>query len=102
MNYNLSQRIVDMRFKFGMSQAELARRLDVTRSSVNAWELGFATPQLKHVVEMAGIFNTSVDDMLNISNEVSVNITELNDEERQIVFNLVDCLKKSHSGDNNV
>ncbi len=102
MNYNLSQRIVDMRFKFGMSQAELARRLDVTRSSVNAWELGFATPQLKHVVEMAGIFNTSVDDMLNISNEVSVNITELNDEERQVVFNLVDCLKKAHSGDNNV
>lgn len=96
MLYNLSQQIVNMRFKMGMSQAELARRLGVTRSSVNAWELGFATPQLKHVIEMAGIFSTTVDNMLNISDEVTVNISDLNDEERQVVLNLVDILKKAH------
>lgn len=100
MEYNLCQQIVGMRFKFNMSQAELARRLGVSRSSVNAWELGFATPQLKHVVEMAGIFGTTVDNMLNLSNEVTVDITELNDEERLAVFNLVDCLKKAHSEEN--
>lgn len=100
MNYNLCQQIVNMRFKTGMSQAELARRLGVSRSSVNAWELGFATPQLKHVIEMAGIFNTTVDNMLNISSEVSIDISELNDEERQVVYNLVDCLKKAHAGNN--
>lgn len=98
MNYNLCQQIVNMRFKTGMSQAELARRLGVSRSSVNAWELGFATPQLKHVIEMAGIFNTTVDNMLNISSEVSIDISELNDEERQVVYNLVDCLKKARAG----
>ncbi len=97
MNYNLCQQIVNKRFEFGMSQAELARRLDVSRSSVNAWELGFATPQLKHVIEMARIFGTTVDSMLNISEDVTINISELNEEERQVVFNLVDCLKKAHS-----
>lgn len=97
MNYNLCQQIVDMRFKTGMSQAELARRLGVSRSSVNAWELGFATPQLKHVIEMAGIFNTTVDNMLNITSEATIDISELNDEERQAVYNLVDCLKKAHA-----
>lgn len=102
MNYNLCQQIVNMRFKTGMSQAELARRLGVSRSSVNAWELGFATPQLKHVIEMAGIFNTTVDNMLNISSEVSIDISELNDEERQVVYNLVDCLKKARAGNNDV
>ena len=96
MLYNLSQQIVNMRFKMGMSQAELARRLGVTRSSVNAWELGFATPQLKHVIEMAGIFSTTVDNMLNISEDVTINISDLNDEERQLIFNLVDCLRKAH------
>lgn len=97
MNYNLCQQIVNMRFKTGMSQAELARRLGISRSSVNAWELGFATPQLKHVIEMAKIFNTTVDNMLNLTSEVSIDLSELNDEERQVVYNLVDCLKKAHA-----
>lgn len=98
MNYNLCQQIVNKRLEFGMSQAELARRLDVSRSSVNAWELGFATPQLKHVIEMARIFGTTVDSMLNLSEDVTINISDLNEDERRVVFNLVDCLKKAHEG----
>lgn len=97
MNYNLCQQIVNMRFKFNMSQSELARRLGISRSSVNAWELGFATPQLKHVIEMSEIFGTTVDNMLNLSDDESVNISGLNDEERRVVLNLVDCLKRAHT-----
>lgn len=93
MIYNLCQRIAELRAQSGLTQSELARRLDVTRSSVNAWELGFATPQLKHIIEMAGIFNTTVDGMLNSTSRVMIDITDLNEKEQQLVYNLVDCLK---------
>ena len=96
MDYNLCQRISELRTRFGITQSELAKRLGVTRSSVNAWELGFATPQLKHIVEMSKIFGTTVDGILNVSNKVIIDITELTDAEQQAVFNMVDCLKQYH------
>ena len=96
MNYNLCQRIGELRTRFGITQSELAKRLGVTRSSVNAWELGFATPQLAHIVEMAKVFGTTVDDILNLSPKVMIDITDLTETEQQAVFNIVNCLKQYH------
>lgn len=96
MNYNLCERIGELRNKFGITQSELAKRLGVTRSSVNAWELGFATPQLKHIVEMSKIFGTTVDGILNVSSKVVIDVSDLSEKEQQAVFNIVDCLKAQH------
>lgn len=93
MLYYLGERIGELRKTFGITQAELARRLDVTRSSVNSWEMGLSIPQLKHIVEMSKIFNTTVDGLLNTSSRVVVDITDLTEKEQEAVFNIVDCLK---------
>ena len=93
MIYTLCERIAELRKTFGVSQTELAKRLEVTRSAVNAWEMGFATPQLKHIVEMSKIFNTTVDGLLNTSAKVVIDITDLTEKEQEAVFNIVDCLK---------
>ena len=93
MIYTLCERIAELRKTFGVTQTELAKRLEVTRSAVNAWEMGFATPQLKHIVEMSKIFNTTVDGLLNTSAKVVIDITDLNEKEQKAVFNIVDCLK---------
>ena len=98
MIYNLCQRIGELRTQFGLTQSDLAKRLDVTRSSVNAWELGFATPQLKHIVEMAKIFGTTVDGLLNTDNRVMIDISDLSSAEQQAVFAIIDCLKAKHNG----
>lgn len=96
MIYNLCQRISELRNQFGITQSELAKRLGVTRSSVNAWELGFATPQLKHIVEMSKIFGTTVDGILNVSSKVIIDVSDLTEKEQQAVFSIVDCLKAQH------
>lgn len=98
MIYNLCQRITELRTSLGITQSDLAKRLDVTRSSVNAWELGYATPQLKHIVEMSKIFNTTLDGMFNTPDRVTVDITDLSEKEQRAVFDIVDCIK--NKGDN--
>ena len=96
MIYTLCERIAELRKTFGVTQTELAKRLEVTRSAVNAWEMGFATPQLKHIVEMSKIFNTTVDGLLNTSSKVVIDITDLTEKEQEAVFNIVDCLKSKN------
>ena len=51
-----AERIKTLREKFGLSQAELAGRLDITRSSVNAWEMGISVPSTQYIVELAQLF----------------------------------------------
>ncbi len=41
----------------GLSQAALARKLGVTRASVNAWEMELSSPTAAYLVEMARLFH---------------------------------------------
>lgn len=92
--YEFCERLAEFRNNIGITQAELAKKLGVTRSAVNSWEMGLSIPQLKHVIEMARIFNTTIDGMVNPSKQVVVDITELDPQEQQVIFNMVECLKK--------
>lgn len=95
--YELCERIAELRWQARLTQAELAKRLGVTRSAVNSWEMGLSIPQLKYVIEMSEIFNTTIDSMLKSSKQVVIDITDLTKDEQQAVFNIVDCLKQYHS-----
>ena len=96
--YELCERIAIFRNNLGITQAELGKKLGVTRSAVNSWEMGLSIPQLKHVIEMAKIFNTTLDGMVSQSEHVTVNITELSPKEQQLIFSMVECLKERRSG----
>ena len=52
----VADRIKTLREENQMTQAELARRLSITRASVNAWEMGISAPSTQYIVELAGIF----------------------------------------------
>ncbi len=95
--YDLCERIAELRNSLGITQSELGKKLGVTRSAVNSWEMGLSIPQLKHVIEMARIFNTTVDSLISPTKQVVVDITELTEKEQQTIFNMVDCLKKNHT-----
>ncbi len=92
----LYQRISDFRKALDMNQATLAKKLGVTRSAVNAWEMGLSTPQLKHVIAMAEIFNTTVDGMLDTGEKKIVDITHLSKQEQDTVINMVNCLSNNN------
>ena len=47
----IADRIKALREQKGYTQVELAKRLGITRSSVNAWELGISVPSTQNIVE---------------------------------------------------
>ena len=48
----------------GMTQAELAEKLEVARSHVAKWEAGENTPRAETLLKIAEILGTSVDDLI--------------------------------------
>lgn len=78
-----------------MTQAELARRLDITRSSVNGWEMGLVLPSTALLVELAKIFHVSTDYLLGLEHSAILNLDGLTDREIAAVREMVDCLQAS-------
>lgn len=77
-----------------MTQAELARRLGITRSSVNGWEMGLALPSTTLLVELARTFHISTDYLLGLGNETAIQTDGLSDREISAVRELVDCMQE--------
>jgi len=62
---NLSEKIVKLRRAAGMSQEEMAGRLNVSRQAVSRWELGTAKPDAENILQLSRLFSVTADYLLN-------------------------------------
>ena len=51
---NLSEKILALRTQLGLSQGELAEKLEVSRQSVSKWETAQSVPELDKLIRLAG------------------------------------------------
>ena len=61
----LGKRIAFLREKKGWNQSELAREMDVTPQSVQAWEAGKNVPRQQKMTKLAGLLGVSVGELMN-------------------------------------
>ena len=85
----VADRIKQLRLSNNMTQTELAKKLNITRSSVNAWEMGISTPSTTYLVELAQLFHVSTDYVLGLSDNISLDISHLNEREIQLIYDLI-------------
>ena len=93
--FPLAGKIKQLREKSEMTQAELARELGLTRSSINAWEMGLSVPSTPFIVELAKLFGVSTDYLLDIEKEKSININGLSEKEVGMIIELVEYFKQN-------
>lgn len=61
---NFSQRFKGLRLKAGLTQAEVAERLDLTNRAVGAWESGRSRPRLDKLQQLADLFGVTVAELM--------------------------------------
>ena len=89
----IAERIKELREEKAWTQTELAKILGVTRSCVNAWEIGISVPSTQYVVELASLFHISTDFLLGVEATASVSVEGLSDEDIQLVHTIIDHLR---------
>jgi len=77
----IADRIKQLRETSKMTQTDLAKRLGITRSSVNAWELGISTPQIQYIIELSSIFKISSDFILELDKTSTIDISGLSSKQ---------------------
>lgn len=90
----ISERIKYLRENQGYTQADLARALGITRSSVNAWEMGISVPSTQYIIELANIFKISTDYLLGMDTTATISIAGLSDKDVELVHQIINHLKK--------
>ena len=60
----LGERLARLRAQAGLSQDDLAERLDVSRQSVSKWENNISVPDLDKLVKLGEVFGVSLDELV--------------------------------------
>ncbi len=58
---NFSEKLKLIRKSKGMTQEELAEKLDVSRQAVTKWESGQIYPDISNLIQISNLFNVTVD-----------------------------------------
>ena len=66
-----SEKLLSLRKQKGLSQEDLADKLNVTRQTVSKWELDQTVPDMNKLVEISKLFEISLDELtggMNMNN----------------------------------
>lgn len=58
------EKLIEERQKLNMSKEDLAKTMNVSKSTISKWESGMTMPDLENVLKLSEIFNVSTDYLL--------------------------------------
>lgn len=93
--FSLADRIKSLRERAGLTQADIARQIGISRSGVNSWEMGLSVPSTQYIVELAKKFKVSTDYLLGMDDTSSISISGLTDKQVAVLIDVIDCFKQT-------
>ncbi|MBR3973218.1 MAG: helix-turn-helix transcriptional regulator [Oscillospiraceae bacterium] len=78
------EKLQSIRKSSGMTQTELAEKLNVSRQAVSRWEMGSAMPDIENLIAISELFGVALDDLLK-ADRISVNEPEPSMEAEDLV-----------------
>ena len=73
----LGARIRELRKEFGLSQVDLAQRMEVTKQTISNWENENIQPSVDMLVGLANVFNVTTDYLLGLDDVPRLSIEGL-------------------------
>ena len=83
-----------LRLQNGLTQAQVAQKLGVTKSVISAYETGLRLPSYDILINISRIFKVSTDYLLGLDNIREIDLSGLTEEEIQALLNLIKAMKR--------
>lgn len=98
--FSLADRIKSLRERANLTQSEIARQLGISRSGVNAWEMGLSVPSTQYIVELAKKFGVSTDYLLGMENTSSISVKGLTEKQVSVLLDTIECFRELRISEN--
>lgn len=83
-----------LRLKEDMTQAQLAQKLQLTKSVISAYETGLRLPSYDVLIHISKIFNVSTDYLLGMERRQEIDLSGLSQDEIDALLNLIKAMKR--------
>lgn len=83
-----------LRLKEDMTQAQLAQKLQLTKSVISAYETGLRLPSYDVLIHISRIFNVSTDYLLGLERKQEIDLSGLSQDEIDALLNLIKAMKR--------
>lgn len=90
----IAEKIKTLRLSNNLTQNDIAKKLGITRSSVNAWEMGISVPSTMYIVELAQLFAVSTDYILGLDEKMVLDISGLDDDSIKILNDMIQYMRE--------
>ena len=87
----LSEKLYKLRKNSGLSQEQLAEKLNVSRQAISKWESGTAVPESEKLVTISNYFGVSVDYLLKDDEEVK-GTDSIVEEKPKMIAGIIICI----------
>lgn len=72
----IGKKLKDARIKSGLTQEEIAEKLNVSRQTISNWENEKSYPDIISVIELSSLYSISLDDLLKGDEEMKKHLEE--------------------------
>lgn len=94
---NFGDKLRTLRTEAGMTQTDLAKRLNITKSVVSYYELQERTPSPDVLIKLADIFHVSTDYLLGINHKKMIDVSDLSEEDMRFLLITIETLRKNNN-----
>jgi transcriptional regulator with XRE-family HTH domain len=87
-------KLKSLRLQNNLTQAQLSKKLGVTKSVISAYETGLRMPSYDVLITISQIFKVTTDYLLGLEHRKEIDLSGLTDEEVDALLNLIKAMKR--------
>lgn len=91
---DFGKKLKKLRTEAGLTQAELAKKMNITKAVVSYYELQERIPSPEVLIKLANIFHVSSDYLLGIDHRKMIDVTDLSADDMHLLLVTIETLRK--------